>query len=216
VPSTPDDIATAARALRASVSQILDKKGLTLKTCGTNTKPQDLKPFDPQTGYWQDPADVTNKPPRWIVHVAVHAGQVVASVPPIAGSDRLGYYNLSSGDVGGVFVRVIPAIRRSDGAYVLHHAWEWILFFGFREPLKAGTSSELLQGFNPATGAFQYKGANQPYAVATLFALSEPGDQYVWGEGQGQAITYEQATQAVRTLLNVAAQQASKTAKPNA
>jgi hypothetical protein len=204
VSQTPETITATIRGLRSSISKRLDTKGLTLRACGIDTTYNQLKPFDNAVGYWRNPADVNSKPPRWVLQILPEVGNVIVRVAPgVAGANRIGYFNTTSADVGGILVRIIPAIRRSDQSYDLHHAWEWALFFGFAKPLPKGTSADIVD-FDSTTGSLRFKEQPQPYVTAMLFALCDPGDEYQWGPAADQKLPYGPATQALSRLFRIA------------
>jgi hypothetical protein len=183
------------------ISKVLSKHDMELRRCGLKT---DKAPeFDPHKGEWADPNYVTNKPPRWLVQVRKEDGRVVASVPAaMHGRDRLAHYNTTNGKVGGVFIRVVPAMRRSDGEFELHDSWEWTLFFAFGTTLEPGSAAQLLDGFDPKEGTLKYKGKDQPYVAAQIFGLCDPESKWV-DSGSNGSITYGEASKAVSELIQV-------------
>jgi hypothetical protein len=201
MPQHVKQLTDARKRVAGVLAGMLEKSNVFLAYCGDKT--EELKPFDARTGFWANPADVTNKPPRWLVQLAVENGEVKARVPAAPGAHRLGFFNTAGRDVGGIAVRVIPAIRQPDGSFLLHEDWEWLLFFVFPKALRRGSSGQLVEGFNPATGKMRYLDADQPYLGAALFALCDSSDSYTMPGTSEVMMTYGQATQALQALLGV-------------
>lgn len=210
----------ARKSAASSVKQALSKRNLELSQCGSASFRDALPEFSPETGYWAKPTSVTPKPPRWLFWLEKHDGKVVASVPEAPGVDRLAFFNTAKGRVGGIFVRVIPAVREPSGKWALHLGWEWVLFFVMPRPLKPGSSGQVVDHFRPDEGRFGYlyntgeidpatgkpKQAYEepPYAATGLFSLLPPDDVYQPAEPGGEPITYGEATAALQVLINVA------------
>jgi hypothetical protein len=191
------------KALAALVRQTLADRGLELSVCGDKT--DDLEPFNRATGFWQSPGHVTNKPPRWILQL-VNSETWQARLAstgdgtPIPGSARLAHFNTARRSVGGIFIRVHPAIQVGRGTYHVHRDWEWILFFAFAEALRNGSSGQLLEEYDPHTGQLRYMDDSPRYVFASLFQLNEPDEVFSHG---GVALTYSEATEAMSRFLQV-------------
>lgn len=183
-----------------AISKVLTKYDMQLRRCGART--YESPKLDEGKGCWENPADVTNKPPRWLVQIKKDKETVVASVPEMLGNDRLAHLNTANGRVGGVFIRVVPAMRRSDGKFDLYDQWEWTLFFAFGATLEPGSAAQLLDGFNPKSGTLKYKGKSQPYVVAQLFGLCDPDAEWKDPESS-EVVTYREASNAIRELIQV-------------
>lgn len=204
------------KSAASSVKAILSKRGMDLTQCGVGVFREGLPEFDPATGYWAKPSAVTPKPPRWLFWLERSDGVLKANVPDMPGSDRLAYSNTAQGRVGGVFVRIIPAIRTAPAQWTLHLGWEWVLFFIMPRPLRPGSSGQLIDHFRPEEGRFGYlyKGdeiddaTNKPkqiyeepkYVFAGLFKLLGEDDAFSLGSDQ-TPITYGQATAALQDLI---------------
>lgn len=205
------------KSAASSVKTLLSKRGMDLSQCGVAVFRESLPEFDPATGYWAKPSGVTAKPPRWIFWLERSDGVLQAKVPSMPGSDRLAFSNTAQGRVGGIFVRIIPAIRISSSSWALHLGWEWVLSFVMPRPLRPGTSGQLIDRFRPAEGKFGYfyktdqtdPATNKPkqlyeepkYVFAGLFKLLKDDNTFS-AEGGGQSpITYGEATLALQQLI---------------
>lgn len=204
------------KSAASSVKTLLSKRGMDLSQCGVAVFRESLPEFDPATGYWAKPSGVTPKPPRWIFWLERSEGILKAAVPNMPGSDRLAFFNTAQGRVGGIFVRVIPAIRMANGQWTLHLGWEWVLSFIMPRPLRPGTSGQLIDHFRPEEGRFGYlykaeeidPTTNKPkqiyeepkYLFAGLFKLLSADDAFSSG-GDQTPITYGEATTALQGLI---------------
>ena len=222
----PSDAARKSAA--ASLRQALGRRNLELSQCGVKVYTENLEPFDLRTGYWANPASVTSKPPRWLFWLERQDSLVVASVPQAPGADRLGYFNTAQGKVSAISVRVVPVIRMPTGSWTFHPAWEWMLFFVMPQPLKPGSSGQVVYNFRPQEGRFGYlyntdetdpvtgrpkQAYEEPaYVTAGLFSLLSPNDSFA--VEQSVAITYGEATQALQRLINVSPLNAGTSAGP--
>ena len=193
-----------ARSLIASeLTRVLGEHGLELHLCGSKKRTlTDCGETSEATGFWTRPADATNKPLRWIVHIAERDGSVVASLAGRHGDRRIAFANTKGGVSGIVLTRVVPAVRLDDGTFTFHDTWEWMLLLGFLPALPPGSSGQLLGDFDPTTGRLDYIGKPQPYVAAALVALSE-GDDIFEHSKLANPITYSQATAAVAALVQV-------------
>ncbi|MCY3789757.1 MAG: hypothetical protein OXH63_13315 [Gemmatimonadetes bacterium] len=186
------------------LKKILSEHGLELKQCGSKKKTlESCKPVDEANGFWRNPADATNKPLRWIVHFEVVDDTVIASVPEEHGSRRIAFANTAQGTSGAVTTRIVPAIRIGNQKFVFYETWEWLLLHCFLPPLSAGSSGQLFDEFDEATGRLVYKGVEQSYIAAALIALNNENDLFIASELL-RPLRYSEATTALRTLLNVA------------
>jgi MoxR-like ATPase len=156
-----------------------------------------------QTGNWDDPS-YFSKPSRLIVHLEHKDGNWSASTPATAGNFAYGN-TAAHRSIGCIFIRVIPAVKKSDTEFTIHDKWEWILWYAFWPKLRSGSSGEAFSGFDPVHGTFSYNDGNQRYIAAGLVTLNQPDDALDVGGGLPQ-LTYQQATDAVRTLINVTPQ----------
>lgn len=193
-----------ARSLIASeLTRILGEHGLELHLCGSKKRTlADCGEVNEGTGFWAKPTDATNKPLRWIVHIAVHDGGVVASLAGQHGDQRIAFANTKGGVSGMVLTRVVPAIRLDDGTFAFQETWEWMLLLGFLPALPPGSSGQMLGDFDPVSGRLDYIGKPRPYVAAALVSLSE-GDDVFEHPKLARPITYAEATAAVSALVQV-------------
>ena len=212
----PMDVARKSAA--SSVKLALSKRNLEPSQCGSSTFRDTLPEFDPDTGYWAKPTSVTPKPPRWLFWLEQAEGQVIARVPDAPGVDRLGFFNTAKGRVGGIFVRLVPAIRLPSGQWHLHLGWEWVLFFVMPRALKAGSSGQVIDHFRPEEGKFGYlyntkeidpatnksrqEDQEPPYVAAGLFSLLPTDNTFQPEEPGAFPATYGEATGALQSLIN--------------
>lgn len=190
-----DDFKAMLRPVASQLNKLLKDRGQQFSLCGG--KRDSLPDLDRETGIWVDPGQ-TNKAPRWIVHFERDGNGWKAKIPDIAGARRLAAYNTASGKVGGIGVLPLPAVKRND-VYTFIRGWSWLLWFIFPEPLKQGSSAQLVEGFNPAEGKLTYLNEETPYVASGLVKLlggeeTDPGPP---------ALTYQEATNALSRLIHV-------------
>jgi hypothetical protein len=193
-----------ARSLIASeLTRVLGEHGLEIHLCGSKKRSlADCGEVSDTTGFWSRPADATNKPLRWIIHIELGEDGLVASLAGQHGDRRIAFANTKGGISGMVLTRVLPAIKLDGGAFTFHETWEWMLVFGFLPALPPGSSGQLVGDFDPATGRLDYMGSSQPYVSAALIALSESDDVFEHPQ-LGRSISYAEATAAVQAFLQV-------------
>lgn len=193
-----------ARSLIASeLTRVLGEHGLEINHCGSRKRTlADCGEVNEVTGFWAKPTDATNKPLRWIVHIAVRDGGVVASLAGQHGDRRIAFAHTKGGVSGMVSTRVVPAIRLDDGTFAFHETWEWTLLLGFLPALPPGTSGKAFDDFDPANGQLKYMGKSQPYIAAALVALSESDDVFEHPK-LARPITYAEATAAMSAFITV-------------
>lgn len=186
------------REVVSTLNDIARRYGFEAAESGKTARMRD---FDTETGYWESPSSVTAKPPRWLLHLHVSADNVTASLPDIHGSKRTAYFNTANRDVGLGCFRIVPAIQfdGSDG-FELHEDWDWLVWFAFSPPLEHGSSGQLLDEFDPATGSLTYLGRSQQYIAAGLVGLCDPASR---AENGAISCTYAAATSALAALIHV-------------
>jgi hypothetical protein len=204
------DSVAARKQVAASVEGVLADYGLELRQCGSKKRLlSDTYPVDKNTGFWSNPNDATNKPLRWLVHIDLTATPPVASVPqtngiPLHGARRIAFANTAQGTSGAVTVRVVPVLRKGEGQYVFFEQWEWLLLLAFFPPLARGSSGQLFDDFDPATGVLKYKGVDQPYLFSALVKLNTDDDEFAARVGtKDLRLTYEEATNLLVNLIHV-------------
>src|SRR5262249_16904242 len=191
------------REIGAGLKQILTQYHLELQQCGSKKKAlENCKPVDNKSGFWSDPADATNKPLRWILHLTLVDNKIVASIPNEHGARRIAFANTAQGTSGAVTTRIVPAIKVADNKFVFYEVWEWLLLHCFLPALPKGTSGQLFDEFDEKTGKLTYMGHEQSYVAAALIALNEQEDLFVAPE-LPRPIAYSEATSAIASLIRV-------------
>lgn len=197
---------------RTATQAILNKWGYQINSSGT--KVLALKqPLDVEIGYWESASNVSNKPPRWILHMKNVGGVLKTDLAKDAAGNLLpsagmpGYLNNREGKCAVAMFRIMPAIHTAPTSnFSFPPDWEWILLVGFPAPLPAGTSGETLSNYNPIAGTFDYKGnledAGIPYTVGLLgIVTSSAQGTQVNVDINGVSFSYQQATDSIRDFL---------------
>lgn len=200
----------ARKQIGADLKKVLDEYNLELRQCGSKKKDlASCKPVDSRTGFWENPSDATNKPLRWLIHLNLEQGKVVARIPDVSGSRRIAFANTAQGTSGAVTTRIVPAIKVGDQEFVFYETWEWLLLHCFLPALAVGSSGQLFDHFDETTGRLDYMGNDQPYIAAALIALNEDDDLFQSSK-LSRPLTYSEATGAIADLIGV-----SPTAMPS-
>jgi hypothetical protein len=195
----------AREQIASELKKLLSKYGLELRQCGNKKATlSDCYEVDAAKGYWKDPADATNKPLRWLVHLSMEGDRLIARLPGLHGDKRIAFANTAQGNSGAITARVIPVIKTRKGSYVFHETWEWLLLFAFAPALPAGSSGQLFE-FDPDTGGLSYMGKRQPYVAAALIALNEE-DDVIESTDISKPVRYGDATRALSDLIHVTEQ----------
>lgn len=184
----------------------LRDRGLQLNQSGRDIKKLDEKrAIDPATGFWANATSVTSKPPRWLVHLDVTGQDIVASVPDRHRAGVIGYAHTKGGNSGALAVRILPVVKLGESQYQEVERWEWVLLFCFAGGLKPGSAGQAFDNFDTATGVLTYMEQEQPYVFAGLLCLNTGDEQLpVNAGGTPKTISYRDATEALRKLINVA------------
>jgi hypothetical protein len=207
VPPTSAEIRQSRRKqVEAALTKVLGLRNLALSQCGI--KKFVLPEWDDEVGFWKEPGQVTPKAPRWVVRLDRSADSSVVAQPPFGrdrsphpGTDRIGYANTTRGNIAALAVRVIAAIgNENQGAHLLPE-WEWILIFIFGHGLAVGSSGQLFEKFEPASGRLQYLNAPLSYVAAFLVGLNDFDEEHP--DLYGRSVTYEEATHAIQRLIHV-------------
>ena len=149
----------ARSEIGAALKNVLSEYDLELRQCGSKKKTlATCAAVDETTGFWENPTAATNKPLRWLLHLALEDEGVVARVPNAHGSRRIAFANTAQGTSGAVTTRIVPAIKLADGKFVFQETWEWLLLHCFLPALEIGSSGQLFDSFEEATGRLMYKG----------------------------------------------------------
>ena len=188
------------KSVASRVNQVLSRFGLENAVAGG--KFDDLRQgISSETGYWSD-RGFGAKPSRLIVHLEPQDGGVVARLPEENDNGNFAYANTARRSVGGLFVRIVPVVKLGDGDYQPYPEWEWILWYCFWPTLEHGSSGQHFGGLNPQAGTFVYMDKPQKYIAAGLVTLNRPEEPFTFRDGR-PAITYGEATEAVRDLIHV-------------
>ena len=194
----------ARSGIGAALKGVLSEYNLELRQCGSKKKSlADCAAVDAATGFWESPTAATNKPVRWFLHLELEDDRVVARVPEAHGSNRIAFANTAQGTSGAVTTRIVPAIKLGEDKFAFYETWEWLLLHCFLPALEAGSSGQLFDEFDVATGKLTYKGREQDYIAAGLIALQDDDNEFVAGE-LPRAISYAEATEAIAALIHVA------------
>ena len=193
----------ARTEIGAEIKKVLSDYDLELRQCGSKKKSlESCKPVDRTTGFWKIPNDATNKPLRWFLHLELEDDRVIARVPDEPGARRIAFANTAQGTSGAVTARIVPAIKLGKTDFVFYETWEWLLLFCFLPALPAGSSGQLFDRFDEASGTLKYMGQEQDYIAAGLIALQEDDNEFVSAE-LPRAIKYAEATEAIAALVQV-------------
>jgi hypothetical protein len=181
-------------------------RGLLLNQPGRDLKKLDEKrAIDPKTGFWVNVTFVTSKPPRWLIHFDATSDDLVASVPDQHRAGVIGYANTKGGDSGALAVRILPVLKLGAEEFREIERWEWLLLFCFPGGLEPGSSGEAFDNLDTDTGALTYLKRDQPYIFAGLLCLNTADEQLsIDIGGTSKAISYRDATEALRKLIHVA------------
>jgi 5-methylcytosine-specific restriction enzyme B len=189
--------------VKNTIANELRNSGYTVRTSGT--KNEELKiSVSEDTGFWENPSSVTNKPPRWLIHFEKKDDEIVANFATteegeeFPGARTLGYINNREGNCAAMIFRILAAIKERPGKYVFPD-WEWLLTLVFKCPLPAGTSGEAITNFDPIQGTITY--AKKTYPVSLLGIVKTPVETKSITVN-GDLITYDEATEALKSFLN--------------
>ena len=152
----------------------LNERGLQLTKCGFKSRELSSRhSIDPNTGDWKDPPYSSNKPPRWLYHLAFEADGALVATPVAAGAKIIGQANTAQKDKAGLVVRLLPLIRLGEEQFRREDRFEAHVLFVFHGATPSGSSSETFS-FDPSTGAMSYRGKALPYIACALIGLSDP------------------------------------------
>ena len=193
----------------------LRDKGLELNTCGFKHGPElgSGHSIDLNTGGWGRPNYSSNKPPRWLYHLAFKADGALVATPVAAGAHNIGQVNTSQANTGGLLVRLLPLIRLGAEQFRRDDGCEAHVLFVFHGAPPQGSSSETF-GFDPSTGAMSYKGEALPYIACALIGRRDRADAIeVTIEEDGaptpRPLTYETVLNALSASIQVKPQGAT-------
>lgn len=213
----------ARRSITPAIERAIAPYGLELRQCGSK-KPNLAacnKEIDSSTGFWKEPAEATNKPLRWIIHLDLTGDLPIARLAdkdgkPLHGNRRIAFSNNAQQNSGAITVRIIPAIKVSPDKFIFHEEWEWLFLLCFFPALPKGSSGQLLDDFNPETGFLQYMGKEQPYVFSALVTLNVEDAHFTTNVGDAtKQLSYQEATNALSRLINVSPKDFVETEKTN-
>lgn len=196
----------SAKDFSSWLNSFLSNRGLQLNQSGRDIKTLDEKrAVNPETGFWENNSYVTSKPPRWLLHFEATGSELVASVPDHNRSGVIGYANTKGGNSGALTVRILPVVKVAEKDFRLVETWEWLLLFCFPGGLPPGSSGEAFENFDVESGTLTYMDQAQPYIFAALLGLNSPEETFSASvDGTLKTITYQEATEALTNLINVA------------
>lgn len=205
----PNNILGAEAVVRAASSASLRAMSYNRRTSGT----RDLalgEPLAANGGYWQTPANVSSKPPRWIVHIDATGAVPQASLAldangePLQGAKTPGYINNGEGKCALAAFRILPAVKTANATFTFPPDWEWIVQFAFPTALPQGTSGDALTDFNVGASEVDYKGrqdAKSAVRIARICLVKSLTAAAPQPLPNGGSLTYIQATEALRAWL---------------
>ena len=168
-------------------------------------------PTSTTTGYWDNPATISSKPPRWILQIDATVTPMLASLAKdaagadLAGAGTPGFINNGPGKCALAAFRVMPAVKTANGAFSFPPEWEWIIQFAFSRPLPQGTSGDALTEFNVVTSEIGYKGRaahRSTVRIARFGLIKTKAARASLTLPNGTQLTYDQATEAIRVWLD--------------
>lgn len=199
----------ARRSITPAIERAIEPYGLELRQCGS--KKSNLaacnKEIDVSTGFWKEPAEATNKPLRWIIHLDITGNSPIARPAdkdgkPLHGNRRIAFSNNAQQKSGAITVRIVPAIKVASDKFIFHEEWEWLFLLCFFPALPKGSSGQLLDDFNPETGSLQYMGKEQPYVFSALITLNVEDAHFATNIGGTiKQLSYQEATSALKRMI---------------
>ncbi|RQR22952.1 AAA family ATPase [Burkholderia sp. Bp9143] len=169
------------------------------------------EPVSEHTGYWENPASITSKPPRWIVHIDATGEAPVAhfaqdsSGQRMPGSGTPGYINNGSGKCALAAFRLMPAVKVGSAEFNFPKEWEWIVQFAFAKALPVGTSGDTLTDFSADNSQLGYKGretAKSMYPIAHISLVKTMAEPAPLPLPSGKLLTYDDATRVLAHWLS--------------
>ena len=207
---TQNNILGAEAAAKAASSGAFRPLAYTRRSSGTRdlTLPEATSNL---SGYWETPANISSKPPRWIVQIDATAAPASASLAKdaaghdLAGAGTPGYINNGQGKCALAAFRVMPSVKTANAAFVFPPEWEWIIQFAFARPLPPGTSGDALTDFSAGTSNIGYKGradAKVTVRISRICLIKTMAVRATLTLPSGAILTYDQATEALRAWLD--------------
>lgn len=206
-----NNILGAETAAKAASSAALRPLAYTRRSSGT----KDIalsEPTSTATGYWQNPASISSKPPRWIAQIDATVTPATASLAKdpsghdLPGSGTPGYINNGQGKCALAAFRLMPSVKTANGAFTFPPDWEWIIQIAFARPLPSGTSGDTLTDFTAGTSDIDYKGraaTKSSVRIARMCLVKTMAARAPLTLPSGTQLSYDQATEALRAWLDM-------------
>lgn len=204
------NILGAESAAKAASSASLRPFAYTRRSSGT----RDLalgEPISEVTGYWKNPASITSKPPRWIVHIDATGETLSATLAQDSSGQRMpgagtpGYINNGSGKCALAAFRLMPAVKLGPTDFKFPDEWEWIVQFAFAKALPVGTSGDTLTDFSAEHSQLGYKGRETDkslYPISHISLVKTLAEPVPLALPSGTLLTYDDATNALAHWLS--------------
>jgi len=207
--SNQNNILGAEAWAKTASSAALRPLAFNRRTSGTKDLALSM-PTSNITGYWNNPATVSSKPSRWILHIDAIATPAVATLAKdlsgadLPGAGTPGFINNGEGKCALAAFRVMPAIKIANGLFSFPPEWEWIIQLAFSRALPQGTSGDALTEFNVITSEISYKGrATERFNVkiARIGLIKTKAARAALTLPNGAQLAYDQVTDAIRAWL---------------
>lgn len=207
---TQNNILGAESAAKAASSGALRPLAYTRRSSGT----RDLalpEATSVASGYWETPANISSKPPRWIIQIDATVTPATASLAKDATGNQMpgagtpGYINNGQGKCALAAFRLMPSVKTANAAFVFPPEWEWIIQFAFARPLPPGTSGDALTDFTAGTSDIGYKGRSDKKTtvrIARMCLIKTMATRAPLTLPSNAQLTYDQATEAIRAWLD--------------
>ena len=117
-----NNILGAETAAKAASSAALRPLAYTRRSSGTRDLALPEATSD-TSGYWETPANISSKPPRWIVQIDATAAPATASLAKDAaghdlpGAGTPGYINNGQGKCALAAFRVMPSVKTANAVF---------------------------------------------------------------------------------------------------
>jgi 5-methylcytosine-specific restriction protein B len=155
------------------------------------------------TGFWEDVAYSSGKPPRWLFQIDFVRGTAKAHVPSNLAEIGIGSSNTAQGDKAALAVRILPLIKTAKNAFQRLDDFEINALFLFHGALSPGSSSDGFS-FNPKTGLLKRTNEPEQYIFAALLGLRPRTDEVqVRAGGNNRTISYGEVVDAVQAAIRI-------------
>ena len=157
--------------------------------------------IDLNAGFWGDIPYSTSKPQRWLFHVDISAGSVLAKAPHGYQALNIGHSNTANSDKAGLSVRIVPLLTRDGaGPWQKENSFEVVALFIFPGPVGPGSAAEPF-GFDVTNGTMTYKGRGQPYVFCGLLGTQDPAASVTVN---GTTVSYHDVLAALSQAITIA------------